>query len=130
MAPVVVPPTPATYDGVWNGQSEQVQPVSFTVSSNKITSINFNYAFTNSASTCTGSGGFGGAGSLATIADDAFLIVDPFKTAKNLTWVVSARFTSPTSATGTLEVNLAPVDPAGRPTCAGFVKTVWTAGKS
>jgi hypothetical protein len=44
-----------------------------------------------------------------------------------LKWTVSARFTTSSSASGTLEVSFSSVNPAGP--CNSSVKTGWTASR-
>jgi hypothetical protein len=129
-APTPVSQVTVTYDGVWTGQTEQGQPVTFSISGNQIKTLNFEFLYSADES-CprSGSGGFGGGGSFGEIANSAFTIVSPFTTGDGMRWVVSGAFVSSTLARGLVEVTVSN-SVASTPSCPAAVKAVWVANRS
>jgi hypothetical protein len=129
-APAPVNATAGTYDGTWTGQTEQGQPVAFSISGNQIKTLDFEFQYAGDAS-CPrfGSGRFGESGSFGKITNGVFSIVSPSTTGSQVRWVVSGAFVSSTLARGLVEFTV-PSSIGYPPSCPAAVKAAWVAGKS
>lgn len=133
-------PSPGPYDGVWSGTTPIGRGISFRVRNNVITSVTLDFQVDGS-SCAVHSNPTLMPDSLVNIENNAFSMrISVLTTLRSstpgrsetfpgaLTFVITGRLASTTSASGDLDIGLS--SPETDPPCQGTLKTTWTATKS
>jgi hypothetical protein len=129
-APSPLSPTSVNvFEGTWTGTTSQSERFAFVVTGNFLSRLEFSGSYTDGS--CVG--GFSAIqtfGPSVVISDSQFSAssTNPLGT---VSWSVSGRFVSPTTASGTLQVTATPATPPSVPSnCPGRnIQVTWTAQK-
>jgi hypothetical protein len=118
------------FEGTWTGTTSQSERFTFVVSGNFLSRLEFSASYTDGS--CVGGfNAFQNLAPLVAISDSQFS-TSSMNLPGTISWSVSGRFTSPTTASGTLQVTVTRDPPPGLPAiCTGQnIQVSWTAQKA
>jgi hypothetical protein len=128
-ASLIAPTSGGTFEGIWIGITSQTEPFGFVVTGNFLTRLEFSASYQDGP--CTGGvSAFQNFGPVVPISNSQFSASFTSPPGTNA-WLVSGRFDSPISASGTLQVNINRAPPPGSVANCGVhnVQVTWTAQK-